>query len=812
MQTKKKMTEPLRTAQELINVEEIHGKILWTRDKYLFAYIQCRGADNSLLSDDDHGSVTETITMALSEQTEPFQILSIPRTVDTQGMLLKLRGLRQETDSDTRLKLLNGEITALEELAEDGAKEPMLIVKLWIPAARNADRVLMERAAILVSRLQNNGVGAAILDDDQILALCTIYAELGVWQQEDTDDSGDIPYLPGKKRLFSRKERPEEQAHNALMERITPTGGLKFMATSAWIGAALCRFYGAVRYPSELEYGWAVRLMGATDCITCITYYPGQASEIGDALSRSIRASAQGAAEENDARRRKRFERKASDADRLIDNLDAKGMSLGHISILVMPWAANAEELEQVCRNVCSRFAVRRIKLKVLSCVQREAWMHLSPYHPNQKAADDILRRIIPLETLLGGYPFTANILRDDNGVYFARTPDRGIVSLDIFYRDSDRTNGNGIVTGIPGVGKSTLLKSLLESMYMLGVKCIVNDPEREFRDLCKSMGGSWWDAGGGNARVNLLQIQTTLLDDEEQSEKHAPTAGNAEDTVKKESILSQHIQHVQTILRYKIPSLTDVEMVLLSKALRELYGRFGITMQSDESCLRRSNSEWPIMEDLWKILKEKISEDRRYGDLALLIEEMAAGADSVIWNGHTNISLDNNLIVIDTHSLYSGTERNRVAQYYNLMRMEFTAISADKQTPYFIVCDEAQTMFDPELPQAAQALRNMALRVRKYEGCLWLAFHSLHELLDDKVRLYGQPILDAAAYKILFGTDGRNLADTVNLFKLTPAEEKSLEAKQRGKALALIGSRHMRVDFDLPQYRLDLMGKGGGR
>ncbi|MBP3673479.1 MAG: hypothetical protein J6J18_06590 [Oscillospiraceae bacterium] len=814
MQKKKTAPEQLRTAQELLNVEDIQGKILWTKDKYLFAYIQCRGADNSLLSETDHNSVTEALTLALSEQTEPFQILSIPRTVDTQGMLTKLRQLRQETDSDTRLKLLTGEITALEELAEDGAKEPLIILKIWVPASRNADRALMERADILVSRLSNNGVAASVLDDERILRLCTIYAELGIWQRENEDGQDDIPILPGKKRRFSRKENPEVQAHNALMEQITPAGGMNFQATSAWIGAALCRCYGAIRYPSELDYGWAVRFMGATDCITCITYYPGQASEIGDALSRSIRASARDAAEESDARRKKRYERKANDADRLIDNLDARGMSLGHVSVVVMPWAANPEELEQICRNVCSRFAARRIKLKLLSCVQREAWMHLSPYYPNQKVIDDILKRIIPLETLMGGYPFTANILRDDNGVYFARTPDRGIVSLDIFYRDQDRTNGNGIVTGIPGVGKSTLLKSMLESMYMLGVKCIVIDPEREFKDLCRSMGGSWLDAGGGKARVNPLQIQASVQDEEEEDQKKENPGGDTKPKKdpEKQTILHQHIQGLQTIFQYKIRSLTDIQMSLLEKALLELYADFGITLDSDESCLLRSNTQWPIMEDLWHRLQAKVADDDRYSDLALLLETMAVGADSAIWNGYTNISLDNNLIVIDTYALHTGTERNRVTQYYNLMRMAFTAASADKDTPYFIICDEAQTMFDPELPQAAQALKNMALRLRKYEGCLWLAFHSLHELLDDKVRLSGQPILDAAEYKILFGTDGRNLADTVNLFKLTPAEEKGLEAKQRGKALALIGSRHMRVEFDLPQYRLDLMGRGGGR
>lgn len=801
---KTKPSEKLRTAQELCNVEDIQGKILWTRDKYLFAYIQCRGADNSLLSESDHIALTETLTAALSEQTEPFQILSVPRTVDTRGMLEQLRALRQQTSNDTRLKLLTGEIAALEELAEDGAKEPMIVLKLWTAAARNADRALLDRAEILVGKLKSNGVAASVMDDEQIRGLCTVYAELGVWQGEEDAGQGDVPVLTGAPRRWSRKRSPEELARNALMERITPVGGLRFSASQAWVGAAVCRCYGAVRYPSELDYGWAVKLMGATDAVTCVTYYPSQASEIGDALSRSIQSAVRDASEESDTRRRKSFERKARDADRLIENLDARGMSLGHISIIVMPWAVTEEDLGRVCQNVCSRFAAKRIKLKVLSCVQREAWMHLSPYYPTQPVIDDILRRIIPLETLVGGYPFTSNILRDDNGVYFARTPDRGIISLDVFYRDSDRTNGNGVTTGIPGVGKSTLLKSMVESMYMLGVKCVVIDPEREFQELCFAMDGAWLDAGGGHARVNPFQIQASL--------SAGGDEGAGGSSGEKETLLALHIQSLQALFSYKLPSLTDIQSALLRKALLELYKLWGITLNSGESCIHRPDEQWPVMTDLWELLKKKAAQDSRYEDLALLIEDLAVGADSVVWNGHTNIPMDSSLVVIDTYALHSGSERDRVTQYYNLLRMVFTAASADKTTPYFIVCDEAQTIFDPELPQAAKALKDMALRIRKYEGCFWLAFHSLHELLDDRVRLYGQPVLDAAAYKILFGTDGRNLADTVNLFKLTQSEERELEARERKKALALIGSRHLRVEFDLPQYKLELMGSGGGR
>lgn len=791
-------TDPKKlTAQEFINAEAIEGNILWTKDKHLFTFIRVKGKDNSLLAKDEHKSITKRLTTELSDQKDPFQIISIPRTVDTDSMIQDLKELRSTTNNDARLRLISGEIYALERMAQEGAKEPLIFLKIWCSATHNADHSLLERAGILADRLNNNQISASIMSDDEILHLCRIYAELGVWQSEKIDT--DIPILSGAKRLFSRKPTPEETAEAELLEQITPTA-IDETPTRLMVGSSYCRCYGATRYPAEVDYGWAVKLMGATDSITCITYYPGNEAEMGDALSQSIKASNRDAQSQTDIRTKKRFLRKAQAADRLIDEQDAHGMPLGHMSIVSIPFARDPDILEEICKDVTMRFGQKQIKLRQLALIQKEAFKHLSPYYTDQPEVNDMLKRIIPLETLVGGYPCTLNTLRDDRGIYFAKTPDQSIVSLDFFLRNGDRTNGNGIVTGIPGTGKSTMLKHLLESFFMQGVKIIVIDPEREFRTLCKNLGGSWWDAGGGNARVNLLQIQAPIPDDEE-----TPMFSSSDHP------LSDHLQHIQTILRYKIPTLTAVQLSLLERALRELYEKFGIGMDWKFDAARPA-TEYPIMEDLYRHLLQKAKQDPCYNDLAILLESMAIGADSVIWNGHTNIDFSSPVVVIDTYRLHNNTAQNRAAQYYNLMRIAYTQVSADASTPYVILGDEAQTMLDPELPDVASNLKNIALRIRKREAGLWLSLHSLHELLDDRIRLYGQPILDAATYKILFGTDGRNLADTVSLFHLTPAEEKVLEARQRGKALALIGSHHLKVEFDLPPYKLELMGTGGGR
>lgn len=792
---KKKDSREL-TAREFINVEAIEQDILWTVDKNLFAFIRVKGQDNSLLMEAEHERVTEDITKALADETLPFQILSVPRTVDTLGMIQELKQLRDTTDNRARLQLIDGEISALEELVAQGAKEPVIFLKIWQPAARDADRLLMDRAAILLEKLNDNRISAYLMKTLQIRHLCTIYAELGVWQESQDTAAADIPYIKGRPRIFTRLP----DSPNELLEEITPVGGLFFDQNSLTVGSAFCRCYGVTRYLGDPDYGWLSKLTKSTDCITCITYHPGRSDEIAEGLSRSIRDSDAEARDEKDARRRKRLERKAKSADELIDDLDAKGKTLGHMSILAMPIAQSAQQLEDVCSEVVARFGRSKLKLKPLTGIQKEAFCHLSPYYPNQADVDATVNRIVPLETLMGGYPCTINTLRDDHGVYFARTADRSIISLDMRYRDSDRTSGNGIITGMIGIGKSTMTKHLILSRYMQGVRCFINDPEREYRDLTKNLGGSWWDAGGGNGKVNLLQVQAPILDEETDPAFSSTCSG-----------LAEHIQYVKTMLCFLVPDLKNIDVALLTKALRELYGKYDIFLDSPDSW-KRGATDYPIMEDYWRFLKEKTSEDPRYGDLALLLEDMAVGADSVIWNGYTNIDFSNPIVCVDTNRLYANTNRNRAAQYYNIMRMEFTVASADRTTPVSVYCDESQTMFNPELPEAAVGINNMSLRIRKYEGDLTLIFHSIQELLNEKVRFYGQPILDNATYKILFGTDGQNLADTVELFHLNQSEAKYLEARRRGKALALIGSQHLKVDFDIPGYKLALMGKGGGR
>lgn len=798
MSQKKKPDAKLLTAQEFVNVEDIADGLLYSRDGYIFGFLSVRAGDNQLMSDAECSVLGQKLTVAMTSGDEkPFQILSIPRTVDTMGMIEYMTELRKGTHSDAKLRLINGEINSLRDLAREGAKEPMISIKCWEKAARGADIALKKRLKELRAKLSEAQVTVELMTNQEITYLCKVFADLSTFQDAEKDVFEDIPLLPQKKRLLSR--RSEDGELIALRNLLTPVGGLDFGVSRVTVGTVTGRIYGAMRYPSELDYGWAVELMNNSDCVTSLTYYPGNASQMGDALARSIKASATNAESVGDARRRKHFEKQAVDADQLLEELDFKSSPVGHIAILAMPFCDNEEKLEDICRGVCSRFAAKRIKLRPLGFAQKEAYRHLSPYYIDQPIVNDMLMRICPLETLMGGFPMTVNQYRDDRGTYFARTMDGGVMSLNMLYRGRDRTGSNLVLTGKIGMGKSTALKHLMMMMYMVGVKFLVIDPEREFRDLCINLGGTWLDVGGGNAKVNPLQIRPVPVDDDDIDDPLFRGDENA---------MALHIHTLDVFFKLYLPSLTDLQRALLKKALIEVYERKGITWKTDVSTL--NPEDFPVAEDLYQLLNE--SEDAQMKELASLIYDMAEGADGFLWNGHTNVDISNDFIVLDTKQLINSSDEVKRAQYFNNLTLCWQIMSEDRTKPVILVCDEGHILFDPDIPQTSMYMRNYAKRARKYEGGLWLATQSLVDLLNEKVKISGQAILDCATYKVFFGTDGKNLEETGNLFQLTEAEKNILLAQQRGHALLLLGKQHIHVDFDIPQYKLDLMGTGGGR
>lgn len=214
-----KKQDPKRLrAQAFLNIEDISGGLIYTTDKYLIGFLSLAGNDNSLLQDNEHQRLTEQMSAALSGETDPWQILSIPRTADTQSMLERLAAMGRDCADSARLRLLEGESSALRQMVAN--KEPMVLLKVWAKAALGADKELLRRMEQLASRLRDSQISAYILEDRQIRYLCKLYSDLNLYHALEEPEE-DVTILEGTPR---RWRESSEESKAALLDSLTPLG------------------------------------------------------------------------------------------------------------------------------------------------------------------------------------------------------------------------------------------------------------------------------------------------------------------------------------------------------------------------------------------------------------------------------------------------------------------------------------------------------------------------------------------------------------------------------------------------------------
>ena len=109
--------------------------------------------------------------------------------------------------------------------------------------------------------------------------------------------------------------------------------------------------------------------------------------------------------------------------------------------------------------------------------------------------------------------------------------------------------------------------------------------------------------------------------------------------------------------------------------------------------------------------------------------------------------------------------------------------------------------MLDSRIKDTMITLKTISKRCRKYNANLMIITHSLIDMLDNDLRKEGQGILENANYKILLGTDGKNLEESQEIFKLTEQEIDILASKKKGTGIFIAGSLKTNITFRILNY-----------
>lgn len=599
--------------------------------------------------------------------------------------------------------------------------------------------------------------------------------------------------------MAGRKKVPE--INQNVLNLITPPG-LEFRKNYFFLGSNYAKAMVITRYPTNPDYCWLQHITAIEGTTAKVEFLPSDTASLVERCNDQIRQYRTDLPGTVDESVRLRKEKAIEDITQMLKRIDQDGEVVGYINVMLLVQAESFEKLTERTKKVQSVAATFGGGTRDLMFFQKEAYHALSPYGIPNKTLHDIGSRNMPLSTFIGGFINASSGINDGVGYMIGKSDQGKPIILDTRKRGGDRTNMNWFITGVPGVGKSSLVKLLSLMEYALGAKIIFLDPEREYVDLTKNLGGKVINCGGGaGGRINPLQARS------------APTEEDKEDTKGSQlSDLALHFQTLRTFFRIYKWEITDSQIAKLEQVLEKTYKRFGITWETDVSKCRPK--DFPVFSDMYEDLEKEAeaepdSKELRW--LLLNLHSIAKGADAHIFNGATDLETNEDMIDLDISTLMEGDEHILRAQMHNINSYVWHIASSNRNEIVMYVVDEGYLQVDPKYTEALIFLKNFTKRIRKYGGGIAFITHSVVDVLDEAVKRHGQALIDTACYKFIMGTDGKNLRDTKELFNLTEAEENLLLSKQRGRGLLYAGSTRINARIELPEVFLSWMGKAGG-
>ena len=511
-----------------------------------------------------------------------------------------------------------------------------------------------------------------------------------------------------------------------------------------------------------------------------------------------------------------------------------------HCAVFLELAAKSPEELRRLRDEVGAELTRAKLAADPLLLRQREGFLSANPAGRNSLGAQ--FERVLPASSVANLYPINYSGKNDPHGFYIGNDHYGSDILLDLDRRTPDKTNSSVLILGNSGEGKSYLLKLLLCNLLESGKTVICLDPEQELTCLCDKLGGCYADLMGGQYRINFLEAKRWDVDmagapveaqrsgfDGERSRSRMnelPPPGGSEGygacgdddldapaAFRQKSPLSQHISFLKDFFRAYKP-FTHQQVDTLELMLERLYRKWGISDKTDFSALEPG--DWPIAGDLYAVLEDAYEHyDREDSplyprellrELLLSLHSMCRGAESVYFNGRTNIT-STRFLVFGVKDLIHANSSVKDALLFNLLSYLSDRLLTQGNT--VATLDELYLWLSNLT--TIEYIRNCLKRVRKRNSALILASQNLEDFDIQGVRELTRPLFAIPTHQFLFNPgaiDGRFYMDNLQLEKF---EYELVCQAQKGNCLYKCGKERYLLQVIAPKHKRALFGTAGG-
>ncbi len=424
----------------------------------------------------------------------------------------------------------------------------------------------------------------------------------------------------------------------------------------------------------------------------------------------------------------------------LRDKIQRGQEKLFQMSIYICLRADTLDELNKTTKMLENALAAHLFNLKTARYQQLEAMQSILP------RAEDALsqKRNLDSSSAALAFPFMSSELVQEDGIlYGLNNSNNSLVILDRF----SLNNANSIVFAQSGSGKSYASKVEILRQLMQGTNVIVIDPEREYKNLTKSVNGTYIKLSAkSDEKINPFDLSTTAHNKEQ---------------------LSQHIQDLTEVISLMAGGLSQRERAAVDKAIIKTY---------EEA----KEGEAPLLSDLHKELHD-------LGQLELneKLDKYLTGSLAGVLNRPTNITLDNRLVVFDIKDLDESLRQIMMMIIANFVQNQVKA----KPKKRILVIDEGWLLLEHE--ESARFVSGLVRRARKY----YLGVSIISQQANDFLKSdYGRAIASQSSLRILMKQDTTTIKNVTSEFNLSEYESDYLLACGRGDALIIADQNHVSV------------------
>ncbi len=341
----------------------------------------------------------------------------------------------------------------------------------------------------------------------------------------------------------------------------------------------------------------------------------------------------------------------------------------------------------------------------------------------------------------------------DPGGLVVGRNRATGQPVLVDPFEATNYQNANIAVFGHSGAGKTHLLSVLAMGALAMGVQVWVVDPEDEYGELARQLGGQAVPlAPGSGHSLNVLDL--------------APEAEAVE-------------QEVVELCSIICDGLDEIERTEVTEAARVVLGIPGA-----------------VLADLAGVLPP----DSR---VARVLRRWAGGELGQLFGRPTTLDLEASMVAFGLR----GVRGELLGPVYHLLAHALWARIQRRGRRRLLILDELALLFDH--PALRRFVVGLARRLRKYDAGLVFATQNAGDLLATEE---GEVVATNPAILFLGAQRPRAAARLQRTYGLSAAQRAGLEAAGRGDFLLCAGNARLSMEVVAPPWQAAVMARARGQ